>query len=641
MEADTDCHAEGVHFESSLHVAPDVQTLFRTHPVGVADFSRLEQVISNFLSNAKKFTQKGSVRLRFEIGLPNEGECTGEEKALFLEAKQGSSAVSLENEKNGNDRDVAGPIPEHQEEQKKKKEKKSFPWVVLRVSVIDTGAGLSEEDRGKLFVPYTQIRAGELQNGGGTGLGLCICKSFVEAHAGGKVGVESEGRGNGSTFFFQLWVPLLHSKYAPDNQQTQEQDSSMASAGQFERESSAGRRESVLSLFSDTPEKDLNALAAALISPRPSQDVVNGGIEERPTEAVGIAGENGAPCYSSPLNRENVSPKTETSADVLLVDDDRFCLMAGSAAIKRLGFSVRTAEDGTAACDLVIGQRSSFRFILMDRHMPKMDGPTAVRQIVSHFSTQAEEERENGTLRPIIVGCTGDATKESEVDFIRAGADTVLVKPLQPHQLARTLQDLEQASPHARAKVEARGGKPPGPSHSQVNLPPTEESYEPPEKDVTAEKEESADVLLVDDDRFCLMAGSAAIKRLGFSVRTAEDGDEACDLVISKSVDFKFILMDKNMARMEGPEAVAALVSHFWSPNFTSDEKRKEQGERGRERARPCIIGYTGDATAEARSAFTQAGADRVIFKPLQPQQLAETLKELHEQRTGEIPGTD
>uniref|UniRef100_A0A0G4H8N4 Histidine kinase domain-containing protein n=1 Tax=Chromera velia CCMP2878 TaxID=1169474 RepID=A0A0G4H8N4_9ALVE len=61
--------------------------------------------------------------------------------------------------------------------------------------MTDTGAGLSSADKEKLFLPYSQIRAGELHRGGGTGLGLCISKMFVEAHWGGRVGVESGGPG--------------------------------------------------------------------------------------------------------------------------------------------------------------------------------------------------------------------------------------------------------------------------------------------------------------------------------------------------------------------------------------------------------------------------------------------------------------
>jgi len=48
--------------------------------------------------------------------------------------------------------------------------------VSVTLSVEDTGIGISKEDQERLFEPYTQIKAGSLQGGGGTGLGLCFSR---------------------------------------------------------------------------------------------------------------------------------------------------------------------------------------------------------------------------------------------------------------------------------------------------------------------------------------------------------------------------------------------------------------------------------------------------------------------------------
>lgn len=52
------------------------------------------------------------------------------------------------------------------------------------------GSGISEEDRKQLFVPYVQLRPGELKAGRGAGVGLAICKEIVDRH-GGEVGCRS------------------------------------------------------------------------------------------------------------------------------------------------------------------------------------------------------------------------------------------------------------------------------------------------------------------------------------------------------------------------------------------------------------------------------------------------------------------
>lgn len=75
----------------------------------------------------------------------------------------------------------------------------------LRVSVEDHGPGLTQDEIGKLFHAYSQIRAGANQGGGGTGLGLVNCKRIVEL-AGGTVGVTSTP-GVRTNFFME--IPLV------------------------------------------------------------------------------------------------------------------------------------------------------------------------------------------------------------------------------------------------------------------------------------------------------------------------------------------------------------------------------------------------------------------------------------------------
>ena len=63
--------------------------------------------------------------------------------------------------------------------------------IAVKLSVIDEGVGISEDNIKQLFVPYTQFDAGALQKGGGTGVGLTICREIILLH-GGKIGVNSK-----------------------------------------------------------------------------------------------------------------------------------------------------------------------------------------------------------------------------------------------------------------------------------------------------------------------------------------------------------------------------------------------------------------------------------------------------------------
>jgi signal transduction histidine kinase len=117
----------------------------------IADDQRLAQVVTNLLGNAVKFT-------------PEQGNIT--------------VAASLERE----DGDICA----------------------LRVSVSDTGIGLSAEQRKKLFASFQQADSSTARKYGGTGLGLAISKNIVEM-MGGNISVESEP-GVGSTFSFTVPV---------------------------------------------------------------------------------------------------------------------------------------------------------------------------------------------------------------------------------------------------------------------------------------------------------------------------------------------------------------------------------------------------------------------------------------------------
>ena len=119
-----------------------------THEGGVipnlmGDSERLGQVLTNFVSNAIKFTSEGEIHMKYGIR---------DDDYLFI-------------------------------------------------SVTDTGIGISESDARTLFRPFRQLRAGEA-NPEGSGLGLAICKKIVNLH-GGDVGVVSE-EGKGSTFWLRI-----------------------------------------------------------------------------------------------------------------------------------------------------------------------------------------------------------------------------------------------------------------------------------------------------------------------------------------------------------------------------------------------------------------------------------------------------
>ncbi len=125
----------------TTHIDPDIP-----HVV-LGDPTRMTQVLTNLISNAIKFTQKGG---RIDV-----------------------SAKTVE---------------------------KSDDEVTLRISVADSGIGLSKEQQEKIFDAYAQASASTTRKSGGTGLGLTISKKIIDS-MDGELGVESE-EGKGATFYF-------------------------------------------------------------------------------------------------------------------------------------------------------------------------------------------------------------------------------------------------------------------------------------------------------------------------------------------------------------------------------------------------------------------------------------------------------
>ncbi|MCK4734929.1 MAG: PAS domain-containing sensor histidine kinase [Methanophagales archaeon] len=126
--------------EKEINVVTDLAEL----PSVVGDSERLRQVIGNLMNNAIKFSDSGSEVL---IGSKREGD-----KVLFR--------------------------------------------------ITDYGVGISEEDKEKLFKPFSQIDSSMGRKRGGSGLGLAIAKGIIQAH-NGDIRVESEP-GKGSTFYFTI-----------------------------------------------------------------------------------------------------------------------------------------------------------------------------------------------------------------------------------------------------------------------------------------------------------------------------------------------------------------------------------------------------------------------------------------------------
>ncbi|WAQ87796.1 hypothetical protein PtA15_8A703 [Puccinia triticina] len=154
-------------FECHLSISP----LLNPQTIVVGDRCRIRQILNNLLSNALKFTTRGSV----------------------------ICSIKLEPHQNG-----LSTEPQHQQQLR------------LTAEVVDTGIGLTAQSINKLsqFEPFSQADSSTSKLYGGSGLGLCIVKSFVEG-LGGQILLESNGLGKGCKVTASVILDQFHEAPSP------------------------------------------------------------------------------------------------------------------------------------------------------------------------------------------------------------------------------------------------------------------------------------------------------------------------------------------------------------------------------------------------------------------------------------------
>ncbi|MFC4061356.1 response regulator [Planomonospora corallina] len=461
--------AEGKGVELVGNIAPDCPRILR------GDVTRVRQVVVNLLSNAVKFTDRG------EIVLTAEGErLTGRED---------------------------GPVR-------------------LKVAVRDTGIGIPPDRMDRLFRSFSQVDSSTTRVYGGTGLGLAISKRLARA-MGGDLEVESEV-GVGSTFTLtavltgcpqytepeppSVGVDLAgRSALVVDDNATNRhvlrlqltgwgmECTDVGSPGEAVELITAGRAYDVALLDMHMPEMNGEQLAAALrdleegrnlpmvlltsvqwrarsgpqqlfdaVLTKPARSTV---LREKLAGAIARrqAAEPGAETAGE--RREETAPGAADrrgALDVLLAEDNPVNQKVAQLMLRRLGHRVVTVGNGAEAVEAV--RRASYDVILMDVHMPEMDGLEATRRI----------RAEQSDARPYIVALTASVLGEDQEACRTAGMDDYLAKPVRAHELGELLERVRPARPApAPAPGDGTAGQPQGPRVAEPPAVPVSEGEEP------------------------------------------------------------------------------------------------------------------------------------------------------------------
>lgn len=394
------------------------------------DANRIRQIMLNLLGNALKFTHQGSVVVR-----------------VMLE----------ENEAEADTSDCDDDM------------------VSLRISVSDTGIGLSEEQQGRLFSAFSQADSSATRRFGGSGLGLFICKKLVEL-MGGQIGVDS-AVGSGSTFWFSLRC-VRQADVPEEEHATQVADrraliydahplARLAVRHALEdwgmhitevgdrtglREAANAHVFDIVLVGVNLPEEkddELRNFVNQLAGPeRPLLILLNSIERERLKRVCGFGADD---CLSKPPRRDSLrravfklldaEPDAEgdfverrktarpkmpdlRGARILLADDNEINRKLIGLQLETLGVEVSNAIDGRQALELA--NRHHFDLILMDVHMPELTGEQ---------SAQAIRAGSGPNRNTPIVALTANAFTNEPQRLTTSGINECLIKPISEYRL--------------------------------------------------------------------------------------------------------------------------------------------------------------------------------------------------------------
>ncbi|MFA6224392.1 MAG: response regulator [Desulfomonilaceae bacterium] len=363
---------------------------------------------------------------------------------------------------------------------------KQDEWVMLQFSVRDTGVGLTQEQKGKLFQAFSQADMSTTRKYGGTGLGLTISKRLVTM-MGGEIGVESEA-GKGSEFIFTAKFGLARKfsrrRLEPsvdlrgmrvlvidDNASSREILKSLLETMSFEVTVAASAEEGIEEL-----EKEANTLPYRLVLmdwKMPGMDGIKAteliknlpSLPQKPkviiataygreevmqrSEKVGVDGFLLKPVGQSVLfdsimialgkeaqecqtvkrvsGRDEEELRKIRGARVLLAEDNEINQQVAEEILQQAGLVVRIASNGKEAVEMV--KAGNFDVVLMDLQMPVMGGFEATQEI------RGDERFQD---LPIIA-MTAHAMGGDREKSIEAGMNDHLTKPIDPDQLISEL----------------------------------------------------------------------------------------------------------------------------------------------------------------------------------------------------------
>jgi two-component system, cell cycle sensor histidine kinase and response regulator CckA len=231
------------------------------------------------------------------------------------------------------------------------------------------------------------------------------------------------------------------------------------------------------------------------------------------------------------------------SGTVLVVDDEEIVRSTAKRMLEHAGFSVLTADDGQEAIHVYRRHQSEIMCVLLDLTMPTMDGEETMREL--------------RTINPniCVILSSGFSEDNATERFLDLGLREFIQKPYELDAMTNTLRRALANSEKGRsASVDADT---PGASSSPSRS--TSLALACSESEQRRTRQDSGTVLVVDDDAMSRISTQILLEQAGFSVLTANDGEEAVTVFGAHRDRIVCVFLDLNLPKMNGADALRAI----------------------------------------------------------------------------------
>ncbi|EDM23902.1 ATP-binding protein [Caminibacter mediatlanticus] len=338
--------------------------------------------------------------------------------------------------------------------------------------VRDTGIGMSEAQKAKIFEAFTQADASVTRKYGGTGLGLTIVKSYLEM-MGSHINVESEIN-KGSRFYFTINLEVIDSK--PRYKQNSFNNTTLAilntSKETLRKEyaieylnyfgvsrigfnnknelielKNSEKIDAIVVFFEESNKEDIFELTDLNIpiititsfvykenidKLNPEASIFDPNYPSKTYQALSTI-KNKAPIIQK--RKTTIQEKPIYQIKALIAEDNPINRKLLQTKLKSMGIESDIATNGLDAFNKYTMYPEKYDVIFMDIQMPTMDGIEATQEII-------EFEKEEGIPHTPIIAVTANVLKGDKERFLGTGMDDYISKPIETNELERVIKNI-------------------------------------------------------------------------------------------------------------------------------------------------------------------------------------------------------